>query len=73
MEIGSSVSRPNATPNPNLGVRQSWEHCHMDFLLRIYVTKRLQGIYISLHSSRNLFSGLYPRIFVFKIVQSHPL
>lgn len=44
----------------------------MDFLLRIHVTKMLQGIYISLRSAGNLFSGLRPRIFVFKIFQSPP-
>ena len=44
----------------------------MDFPLRIHVTKMLQGIYISLHSARNLFSGLRPCIFVFKIFQSPP-
>lgn len=44
----------------------------MDFPLRIHVTKILQGIYISLHSARNLFSGLRQRIFVFKIFQSPP-
>ena len=44
----------------------------MDFPLRIHVTKILQGIYISLHSVINLFSGLRQRIFVFKIFQSPP-
>ena len=32
----------------------------------------LQGIYISLHSAGNLFSGLRPRKFVLKIFQSPP-
>ena len=41
----------------NLSVRQWREHCHIDFLLRIHVTKMLQGIYISLRSAGNLFSG----------------
>ena len=44
----------------------------MDFLLRIHVTKMLQGIYISLRSAGNLLFGLRPRIFVFKIFQSPP-
>ena len=44
----------------------------MDFPPRIHVTKMLLGIYISLHSARNLFSGLRPRIFVFKIFQFPP-
>ena len=68
----SVFSTPNTTPSPNLSVRQSWDHCHIDFLLRIYVTKLLQGIYVSLRSAGNLFSGLRPSNFVFKIFQYPP-
>ena len=38
----------------------------MDFLLRIHVTKMLQGINISLRSSRNLFFRLAPAHFYFR-------
>ena len=64
---------PNTTPSPNPNERKSWEHCHIEFLLRIHVTKMLLGIYISLHSARNLFSGLRPRNLILKVLQSTQL
>ena len=57
---------------PNLSLRQSWEHCHIDLILRIHVTRMLKGIYVSLRSAGNLFSGLRPRNFLFKIFQFLP-
>ena len=56
----------------NLSVRQWREHCHIDFLLRIHVTKMLQGIYISLRSAGNLFSGRCAHAILFSKSSSSP-
>ena len=60
---------PNTTPSPNPNERKSWEYCHIEFLLIIHVTKMLLGIYVSLHSAGNLFSGLRPRNLILKVLQ----
>ena len=73
MGYGLQYHDPNTTPSPNPNERKSWEHCHIEFLLIIHVTKMLLGIYISLHSAGNLFSGLRPRNLILKVFQSTQL